>query len=249
MNEQPKTVKSKRVSGEHIRARVKTIRASRKYAMLGVPEIAGLVASGVILLAVIASYFYFLTPAQSRLKALQSESEKLQTKINTAQQGVDLNASPQASVDEINQSLVKFENEALLVRSQGRLDLYSTLNEMLRRHKLRNTAGPVYATLDPLGGPGAPATAARAGNAKWQSLYPGITISVTVEGGYADLRRFLREVESSKHFIVINAVELEGVSDANSQEGAALVSLRLDMSTYFQRENVSRDAVSTTEVR
>ena len=58
-----------------------------------------------------------------------------------------MNASPQATVDEINRSLANFENGALLVRSQGRLELYSSLNEMLRRHKLRNTAGPVYAPL------------------------------------------------------------------------------------------------------
>ena len=217
--------------------------------MLGVPEIVGLTASVVILLAVIASYFYFLSPAQARLKSVQNESERLRTKIHAAERDVDLNASPQASVDEINKSLEKFESEALLVRSQGRMDLYANLNEMLRRHKLRNTAGPVYSSLEPLGGPGAPATAAQAGNARWQSLYPGISISVTVEGPYAELRRFLSEVESSRHFLVINAVEFEGVSDANSQTGATLVSLRLDMSTYFQRASASTDVTSQTETR
>lgn len=217
--------------------------------MLGVPEIVGLAASGIMLLAVVASYFYFLTPAQARLKSIQNESEQLRTRISAAQQGVDPNASPQATVDEINQSLEKFESGALLVRSQGRLDLYANLNEMLRRHKLRNTAGPVYSPLVPLGGPGAPATAARAGIGRWQSLYPGISISVTVEGPYAELRRLLSEVESSRHFIVINAVEFEGVSDANSQSGTTLVSLRLDMSTYFQRESASTDAMPQTDTR
>ena len=242
MNEQPTVQKAKGVGREQIRARVKLIRDSRKYSMLGAPELVGLVASGIILLAVVASYFYFLTPAQARLKSIQNESERMRTRISAAQQGVDQNASPQATVDEINQSLERFENGALLARSQGRLTLYANLNEMLRRHKLRNTAGPVYSSLEALGGPGAPSTAAQAGNARWQSLYPGISISVTVEGPYADLRRFLSEVESSRHFIVINAVEFEGVSDANSQTGATLVSLRLDMSTYFQREGASTDA-------
>lgn len=242
MNGQPQNEKLKGVGRDQIRARVKLLRDSRKFSMLGTPEIVGLAASGIILLAVVASYFYFLTPAQARLRSLQNESENLSTKISAAQKGVDQNASPQATVDEINQSLERFENGALLVRSQGRLNLYSNLNEMLRRHKLRNTAGPVYSPLEPLGGPGAPTTAAQAGNARWQSLYPGISISVTVEGPYADLRSFLSEVESSRHFIVINAVELEGVSDANSQTGATFVSLRLDMSTYFQREGALTNA-------
>lgn len=215
--------------------------------MLGMPEMVGLVVSGIILLLVLVSYFYFLTPARARLKSIQDENGRLHARIVAAQQGVDLNASPQATVDEINQSLERFESGALLVRGVGRLDLYSKLNEMMQRHKLRNTAGPVYATLDALGGPGAPATAARAGNARWQSLYPGISISVTVEGPYSNLRNFLRDVEASRQFIVINAIELEGVTDANSQTGASLVSLRLDMATYFQRGDTATDATPVTE--
>lgn len=217
--------------------------------MLGIPEIVGLVCSGIVLLAVVASYFYFLTPARARLKSIQDESEQLRTRISAAQRGVDVNASPQATVDEIARSLETFERESLLERDQGRMDLYTQLNEMLRRHKLRNTAGPVYAALDPLGGPGAPATAARAGNARWQTLYPGISIAVTVEGPYANLRSFLNEVEASKHFIVINAVELEGATDADSQTGATLVSLRVDMATYFQRANAATDVTPDVNAR
>lgn len=217
--------------------------------MLGMPEMVGLVISVVILVIALASYFYFLTPARARLKAAQVENERLSTRIATARNGVDLNASPQATVDEINESLHRFERETLLARSEGRLALYAKLNDMMQRHKLRNTAGPVYAALDALGGPGAPATAARAGNARWQSLYPGISISVTVEGPYSDLRRFLSEVETSRHFIVINGVELEGVTDANSQSGATLVSLRLEMATYFQRAGAAIEATSVAQTR
>lgn len=249
MSEQPRAKKAKSAGLERFRVRLPNLRDSRKYGMIGVPELVGFGASGVILIAVIASYFYFLTPARARLKTVQAEHARLEAKIVTAQQGVNMNASPQATVDEINQSLDSFESGSLLARSQGRLELYSRLNEMLRRHKLRNTAGPVYAPLDALGGPGAPATAARAGNARWQSLYPGISISVTVEGPYADLRRFLSEIESSKHFVVINAVEFEGVSGDKSENGPTLVSLRLDMSTYFQRDGALAETISQTGSR
>ena len=242
MSEKPNIQKTASVRSVEIRARARQLRDSRKYAMLGVPEIVGLICSGIMLIAVAASYFYFLTPARARLKSIQDESERLRARISAAQQGVDINASPQATVDEIAQSLERFERENLLQSNQGRMALYTQLNEMLRRHKLRNTAGPVYAALDPLGGPGAPATAARAGNARWQTLYPGIGIAVTVEGPYSNLRRFLTEVETNRHFFVINSVELEGAADADSKVGAALVSLRVDMATYFQRENAAPDA-------
>ena len=93
----------------------------------------------------------------------------------------------------------------------------------------------------------------RTGSAKWQSLYPGIGINVTVEGAYPNLRRFVRELEISNQFIVINSVELEKATDSSALpvaevptipgEGekpaaprSTLVSLRLDMAAYFRRE-------------
>src|SRR5205085_2829684 len=74
-------------------------------------------------------------------------------------------------------------------------------------NNLRNTSGPAYTYLEAKGesqnqGP-------RLGNSKWQSLYPGISVTVTVEGQYANLRRFVRDIESSSQFIIINAIELE----------------------------------------
>ncbi len=247
MSEQHPKEQTVSVRREQVSARFKQLRQSRQHGMFGIPEIVGLAASSVMLLAVIFSYFYFLTPARARLKSIETERATLQERIRAAQPGVDLNASPQSSVDEINQSLDKFESEALMQRDQGRMDLYTQLNTIMRKHSLRNTAGPVYTSLAPLGSPGAPLTASKSGNARWQSLYPGIGIAVTVEGPYANLRRFLREVEASRQFIIINAVELEGVTDANSQTGTALVSLHLDMATYFQRGSAAAEAMTTVE--
>ncbi|HEY0546101.1 MAG TPA: GspMb/PilO family protein [Pyrinomonadaceae bacterium] len=245
----PQTEKTATVGREQLRVRVEQLRRSRQHGMFGVPELVGLAASGLMLLAVVFAYFYFLTPAQARSKAIEAERAHLQERLRVAEAGINPNASLQASVDEINQSLEKFESEALMQRATGRMDLYGELNAMMRKHGLRNTAGPVYTALDALGSPGAPTTAAKTGSARWQSLYPGIGIAVTVEGPYANLRRFLREVEASKQFIIINAVELEGVSDANSQTGAALVSLHLDMATYFRRESAPTDLTPASATR
>ena len=49
---------------------------------------------------------------------------------------------------------------------------------------------------------------------------------VTVEGQYQDIRRFIRDVEHSKQFVVINQVELQRANENNSSaasaEGAAV---------------------------
>ena len=82
-------------------------------------------------------------------------------------------------------------------------------------------------------------------------------ISVTVEGPYQNLRRFVRELETNTQLIIINSVELEQSTETNrlpSTEGEAAnapraipVSLRLEMATYFQRgseENSATNAVA-----
>ena len=68
---------------------------------------------------------------------------------------------------------------------------------------------------------------------------------MTVEGPYQNLRRFVRDIEANRQFVIINSVELERATETNAPppvEGdpaggtvGALVSLRLEMATYFQR--------------
>lgn len=230
-----------------VRTRVKKLIHSRQRSTLGVPEIAGLAASAVMLLAVVFAYFYFLIPANSRLKGLTDERARLQSTLRESKVNVDTSKDKQTTIEQINQSLVDFESQRLAQRNEGRMALYDELNTLIRRNSLRNTSGPTYVTLEALGSNAKSAkNATRAANAKWQSVFPGIGVSVTVEGQYQNLRRFVRDIEASNQFIVISAVELQGVTDASgpglTPEGVpaparpTLVSLRLDMATYFRRE-------------
>ncbi|HYO92049.1 MAG TPA: GspMb/PilO family protein, partial [Pyrinomonadaceae bacterium] len=114
----------------------------------------------------------------------------------------------------------------------------------------RTTGGIKYSSLDPLSEQtGTSPQSTRTGSAKWQSIYPGLGVSLTVEGPYSNVRRFVRDIEASRQFVVINAVELEGANDAAARtaiptEGGApgttappssIVSLRLEMAAYFRR--------------
>jgi hypothetical protein len=60
------------------------------------------------------------------------------------------------------------------------------------------------------------------GRSKFRSLFPGVYVTTTVEGPYANLRRFIRDIETGNEFVVISAVELEP-SDTE-QKSAAPVS-------------------------
>jgi hypothetical protein len=202
--------------------------------------------SAIMLLAVIFTYLYFYSPAESRLATAQLERPRMQQKLSDLQKDVQIKGTAQDSIGQISGSLEKFEGDHLVGRDQGRVTLYNALIQLIRSNKLRNTSGPAYTYLEAKG-TGTTQTV-RTGNSKWQSLYPGIGVTVTVEGQYANLRHFVRDIESSNQFIIINAVELERAADSDagaSLTGAAapaaaphstLVSLRVDLAAYFRRD-------------
>lgn len=226
---------------EQIRVRVDKLRQSRQRSIIGIAELVGLAGSAIMLLAVIFTYLYFYTPAESRLATAQLERARMQQKLSDLQKDVQIKGSTQDNISQISESLEKFEGDHLVGRDKGRVTLYNVLIQLIRANSLRNTSGPVYTYLEAKGA-GTTQTA-RTTNTKWQSLYPGIGVTVTVEGQYANLRHFVRDIESSNQFIIINAVELERAADTDTGTSApgatprtTLVSLRVDMAAYFRRD-------------
>jgi hypothetical protein len=225
---------------QQIRAKLQHLRVPQS-GMFGPAEIIGLGASALVIILVIISYLYFLVPARSNRELSRLERSRLQDMLANSKKVVHEGETTETTVRAITDSLDGFETGQLSGRNQGRMDLYSELNEMIRRNALRNTSGPNYTVLDPSGSK-ANSTATKSASSKWQSVFPGIAISVTLEGNYANLRRFIRDIEASKQFVIINGVELERAetnSSAATEEAAAqraaLVSLRIEMATYFQR--------------
>lgn len=245
MSEERVTEKGVPARRQQIRIRVDKLRQSRQRSILGVAEVAGLAGSAVMLLAVIFVYLYFYTPAKSRLATAQFERNRLQQKLRTLNNDIDVQGSTQDSITKISESLEKFESDKLIGRDEGRITLYNVLIQLIRSNKLRNTSGPVYSYLE---AKGSQTDAAKTVNSRWQSLYPGIGVTVTVEGQYANLRHFVRDIEASNQFIIVNAVELERASDSENSTATTsagtpgapprntLVSLRLDMAAYFRRD-------------
>ncbi|HKQ99252.1 MAG TPA: GspMb/PilO family protein [Pyrinomonadaceae bacterium] len=248
MSDDQLTGKTASVRRKQIRVRVDRLRQSRQRSILGMAEIAGLAGSAVMLLAVVFVYLYFYSPAQSRLATAQLERARLQQNLSKLQKDVDVRGSTQDNINEISQSLEKFESERLVARDAGRLTLYNVFIQLIRSNGLRNTSGPVYNYLEAKDSGASQTAASRTVNSRWQSLYPGIAVTVTVEGQYANLRHFVRDIEASNQFIIINAVELERASDVEGSVVSAapeavapparptLVSLRLDMAAYFRRD-------------
>lgn len=238
MSEQPAT------PPKRILVRLERLRASKVSGWLGAGEIIALGASALVLVLVVISYLYFLVPARSNLVAAKQEQARLKTLLTSSREVVVQGQTTETAVKAITESLDRFETTGLFERTQGRMDLYDELNQLIRKNALRNTAGPSYTVLEPAG---AKSTVTKGASTKWQSIYPGIAISLTVEGQYSALRRFVRDIEASKSFLIVNSVELERATENNNSradesERASLVSLRLDLATYFQRTNDEANA-------
>ena len=243
------------------------LKRTRVLNVIGVPELIGLTGAALLALITVFAYFYFFVPSHSRLNSVRLERDLLQGRLQASQRNILETTSTSKAVNDINASLEAFENNWLAARDTGRMSLYTTLNNLIRSNGLRNTAGPSYTALDPLGTKQQvqpTASAEKQSNAKWQTIYPGIAVTVTVEGPYQNVWHFVRDLETNRHFLIINAVELESVThsgamaespetepvptvtrngrgappvvvpDASKGRGA-LVSLRLDLTTYFRR--------------
>jgi hypothetical protein len=233
--------------------RVSEFLASRRGKMFGVAEVAALAGSCFVLALVLLSYLYFLVPARSRLASLNVELKQTQTNLQTLGTLFEKDQNTQQTVDRAAASLNKFETEHLPRVDEGRMDLYGELNQLIVKNNVRNTSGPTYTQLEPAG---TKSTSGKTVVTKWQSFYPGIAVMVTVEGEYQNVRHFIRDVERSKQFVVINEVELQRASQNNApvsaEEGGpggsgagsgtrgSLVTLQLNMATYFQRPSAAQ---------
>lgn len=231
------------------RSRVREFLESRRGKMFGVAEVVALAGSCFVLALVLFSYLYFVVPARSRLASLNTDLKQTQTNLQTLGTVVNKDQTTKESVDRAAASLNKFETEHLMRADEGRMDSFREINELIVKNNVKNTSGPTYTPLDPAG------TKSNSGKTvvtKWQSFYPGTAVMVTVEGEYQNVRRFIRDIERSKQFVVINEVELQRASQnnapASAEDGAAnpagsgtrgsLVTLQLNMATYFQRPSV-----------
>jgi Tfp pilus assembly protein PilO len=249
-----------------LRTRLDTLRAARRRGPFGLPELAALGFAALLLLAAVLSYLFLLVPQNSRRASLEAERESLRPLLASQQTNIDTTQDTAQRVSEILSSLERFETGHLGVASSGRTAVIEELNRLITKNGLRISGGINFTQLQEAV-PGAEnaqrarrqASGEQSAQRVVQSIFPGIGVTLTVEGTYPNLRRFIRDIEGDRRqFVVINTVELEGVTDTNAAEMAAppaadgaapgarpaqpqaptrgaLVSLRLDMATYFRR--------------
>jgi len=177
--------------------------------MWGPVEIGILGAGMLAVLATLALYFFFVAPSTRELEAGRARVERLEEELGSARSKFGNIANDENRIARLISSVNDFESRYLPVPNVGRTGLYQRINGLIAAYGLVNSSGPDYAPLEIIDRSGPGASEDTSGKAKFRSFFPGVYVTMTVEGPYTNLRRFLREVETGSEFIVVSSVQLE----------------------------------------
>lgn len=186
-------------------------RPRRIYAgMWGPMEITTVGLGMLAILAMIILVVLVVLPARKELEANKKQRNELEAELIQARSKYGSITTTEARVAELVTSVTDFETRFLRNPLLDKTSLYQRINGLIGAYGLTNTSGPDYAPLEISDGiRGNQESEGERGRAKFQSLFPGVYVTTTVEGSYQNLRRFIREIETSQQFVVISAIELE----------------------------------------
>ncbi|MGI9055600.1 MAG: hypothetical protein ACR2F2_07335 [Pyrinomonadaceae bacterium] len=212
-------------------------RSRKVYAgMWGQVEIATF---GVALLAVLTTILlvvFLVIPAQKELDENRAKRDQLERELLTARGKYGSITTTEERVRELKTSVEDFESRFLPNPTIGKTALYQRINGLIAGYGLVNTTGPDYAPLELDARQAVEVSQTESGKTKFQSLFPGVYVTMTVEGSYQNLRRFIRDVETSEQFVIISAVELEPAEGEDKNKKNEVVQNNPNQQTLQQNQ-------------
>jgi hypothetical protein len=158
-----------------------------------------------------------VAPAASDLKTKKNQHDEQEIKLAGLKKQFGDNTTTEERVAKLEQSVSDFEFRYLPIASIGQTGLYDRINGLMSAYRLRNTAGPDYVPLEIISQRNDQPQEERGKN-KFQTLFPGVYINMTVEGTYPNLRRFIGEIEASPQFVVISTMELQATENKEQED-------------------------------
>ncbi|MBA3351005.1 MAG: hypothetical protein H0U23_01025 [Blastocatellia bacterium] len=160
-------------------------------------------------LTVVLVYIFLVLPTIRELEQNRAERDRIERDLISAREKYGSITDTETHVAQLMTSVDDFESRYLPVASNGRTSLYQRVNALISGYGLINTSGPDYTPLETLEQNDGVQSDQERGRSKYRSIFPGVYVTMTVEGSYQNIRRFIREVETGNDFVVVSAVELE----------------------------------------
>ena len=182
-----------------------------------------LITVGVAMLAILTTvllFVFLVLPAQKELSDNRAKRDDLEKQLQTAQSRYGTITTTEKRVADITNSVDDFEARFLKTEVTGKTALYQHINGLINAYGLTNTSGPDYAPLEIADqNRNNQQSEAEKGRSRFISIYPGVYVTMTLDGSYQNLRRFIREIETNQdQFVIISSIELEP-SDNKEQPG------------------------------
>lgn len=177
--------------------------------MWGSAELVTVAFAMVAVFIVALLYIFMVAPAKRELEDNRVRRDQLERELISAQSKYGQITDTETHVAKLMSSVDEFESRNLPVASIGRTSLYQRINSLIAGYGLINTSGPDYAPLETVDQGNGVESEEERGRSKYKSLFPGVYVSMTVEGSYQSIRRFIRDMETGGDFVVVSAVELQ----------------------------------------
>jgi len=208
---------------------------------------AEMVAAGLALglvLLIIMYYFLSLAPVLDQLKTVEKAAADQITVIANQPPPAQGVRSQKEQIELAKNSLADFEGSYLKPMAQGRIDLINEINQLAKADNLRLGSGIEMHGMYRASTPEADSQPSKKKkDAEALDVFPRVQFHFVVRGEYKDLRKFLRDLEGSKQYLVVDSVNLsnsEQKQGRGSKAAAAQVvpasglSLTISMNGYFR---------------
>jgi hypothetical protein len=224
------------------------LRETIGHTRLSVVEIVFLCAA--IFFASLVTVFYFskVQPLGPELASRDQQIKDLKARIAKLNTEEKKRMDQAANAEKILESLRSFES-LLKADQRGMTQIINEIDALGKTHKIvvgdasYRVEEADEPELDENGNPKPPA----ASKDKKPKIYPNLGIDTMVIGDYANLRRFISDLERSKQFLIINALAFQGGDEKIIRQlakggkqiqlsgpEAIPVSLKIELDTYFQ---------------
>jgi hypothetical protein len=209
---------------------------------------AEMIAAGIglgLIVLVILYYFLSLAPVDERLKSVEKDAAEQSNIIKpTSTPASKTGPSQKEQIQEAKNSLSEFEGSSLKPMEQGRIDLINEINQLAKADKLRLGSGiEMHATYRAAGLSDSEAQGSKKKkDSDSLDVFPRVQFHFVVRGEYPDLRKFLRDLESSKQYVVVDSVNLSNSEQKQGRGSKAAaqmapvsgLSLTVAMDSYFR---------------
>ena len=174
---------------------LKNHRPRRVYSgMWGAPEIVAVGLGLIAMLGFILVLAFLVFPSQRELENSKTRRNEIENELTTVRARYGTMTSTQDRVGDLGRSVDDFEVRVLRNENDAKVALYQRLNGLISALGLTNTSGPDYAPLEVDAQGRTQTSDDQSGRSKLISVFPGVFVTLTVDGTYQNLRLFVREI-------------------------------------------------------